>query len=248
MIAPRPCARRESVGVDACPPAFLYAPSENEHSVVTKIPVNVLDGPRRLVLFPVACLVRVWGWTWRIDASAEEERLMRDVSEPTILLFWHNRLLLGAECHRRFRAGRSAYGLVSASKDGAWLAAFFELIGLGTVRGSSSRRGSEALQELVEHVREGSDVALTPDGPRGPVYSFKPGAAILARRSGARILLASAECSSAWRVKSWDRFFIPKPFSRVKLRCRMLHPRELPDDLTALAERLKEELSALGAG
>src|SRR6185437_8699149 len=87
------------------------------------------------------------------------------------------------------------------------------------VRGSSSRLGREALTGLVEVVKAGHDVGITPDGPRGPCYDFKPGALIVARRTGCLALLVGGEFTSAWRMRSWDGFYLPKPFSRVRIRC-----------------------------
>jgi len=162
------------------------------------------------------------------------------------VVFWHCWLFIASEGHRRFRGKQPTYGLVSASKDGAWLAAFFELVGLHSVRGSSSRRGREALQELREVLAAGNDVALTPDGPRGPMFSFKPGAAILARRSGVRLLLVGVRCPTAWSAKSWDQFRVPLPFSRITLRSEFVSPQELPEDLSECAEVLRNRLIALG--
>jgi hypothetical protein len=111
---------------------------------------------------------------------------------------------------------------VSASKDGAWLAAFFKLVGIEAVRGSSSHRGVAALRELIAAVQAGMDVAITPDGPRGPRYTVKQGPVLVARRAGAPLLLASCKFHSAWRLKSWDGFYLPKPFSKITLRCIQL--------------------------
>jgi lysophospholipid acyltransferase (LPLAT)-like uncharacterized protein len=118
---------------------------------------------------------------------------------------------------------------VSASQDGAWLTAFFALAGLRTVRGSSSRMGREAAAALVEMLREGHDVGITPDGPRGPRYEVKPGAVIVARRARAPLLLVGGEFTSAWRLRSWDRFYVPVPFSRVRMRCELITVDQLAD-------------------
>jgi lysophospholipid acyltransferase (LPLAT)-like uncharacterized protein len=157
------------------------------------------------------------------------------------IVLWHNRLFLAAEIVRRFRQGRPAYALVSASQDGAWLTAFFSLAGLRTVRGSSSRLGREAASALVETLRAGHDVGITPDGPRGPCYELKPGGVIVARRTHAPVLLVGGEFASAWRLSSWDRFYVPKPFSRVRMRCEVLLPEHLADrdeGLRLMRERL----------
>ena len=83
------------------------------------------------------------------------------------------------------------------------------------MRGSATQRGSTAIRELVRCLRRGDDVGITPDGSRGPRYQIKAGLVLLAQLSGRRILPISFEYANAWRTRSWDRFFIPKPFSKV---------------------------------
>ncbi len=147
------------------------------------------------------------------------------------------------ECYRRYRRGRPLYGLVSASRDGAWLAAFFSLVGMRAVRGSSSQRAREAATALVGVLRAGHDIGITPDGPRGPCYDFKPGALIVTRHTGTPMLLLGAEFTSAWRLGSWDRFYLPKPFSRARVRCVRAAPDAGADRdaaATAVAARLRE--------
>jgi lysophospholipid acyltransferase (LPLAT)-like uncharacterized protein len=189
--------------------------------------------------------MRLWAGTLRIEASASDLALMRDTSTPTVLLFWHNRLFMAAEVYRRFRRPKPTFGLVSTSKDGAWLAAFFQLSGLGSVRGSSSRRGREAVLNLAVKLAEGNDVAVTPDGPRGPKYSFKPGPAMLIGRTGSRALLFGTSFASAWRLGSWDGFFLPRPFSKVTVCCRQMTASDLPAGFAAAAEVLRVRLTEM---
>lgn len=162
--------------------------------------------------------MRAWGLSLRLEASAEDRRALEKRDEPVAIFLWHNRLFLAAEYFRLFRRGKPTYALVSASSDGAWLTAFFSLIGLGTVRGSSSNYGREAVHALIEVLRTGHDIGITPDGPRGPLYECKPGGLIVTRRAQAPILLLGFELEAFWELRSWDRFRIPKPFSRVRLR------------------------------
>ena len=171
--------------------------------------------------------MRLWGRSLRFETLPEDLRNYTKRDEPVAIILWHNRLFLSAEIVRRYRQCRPAYALVSASRDGAWLTAFFSLVGMCTVRGSSSRLGREAASALVEVQREGHDIGITPDGPRGPCYDFKAGAVIVPRRSGAPLLLVGGEFTSAWRLKSWDRFYLPVPFSRVRMRCELIENREL---------------------
>jgi lysophospholipid acyltransferase (LPLAT)-like uncharacterized protein len=112
------------------------------------------------------------------------------------------------------------YGLISPSVDGAWLSSFFSLLGIGSVRGSSGRRGTSALDELQEKLQRGANVAITPDGPRGPAKKFKNGVAVLALRSKADVFLLAIKYGSFWMLNTWDKFLIPKPFSRVNIDFR----------------------------
>jgi lysophospholipid acyltransferase (LPLAT)-like uncharacterized protein len=179
--------------------------------------------------------------TLRFEESAEDLRNWTKKDEPVTIVLWHNRLFLAAEIVRRYRKGRTPYALVSASQDGAWLTAFFAVAGLRTVRGSSSRMGREAATALVDVLREGHDVGITPDGPRGPCYELKPGAVIVTRRTRSPILVVGGEFSSAWRLRSWDRFYIPRPFSRVRMRCELITVDQLVDrdaGMSLLRERL----------
>ena len=189
----------------------------------------------RAVLWPFGLLLKLWGRSLRFETTPAELRAYTKNDEPVAIVLWHNRLFLAAEIVRRYRQGRPAYALVSASKDGAWLTAFFSLAGMRTVRGSSSRLGREAATALVDVLRAGYDVGITPDGPRGPCYEVKPGGIIVARRTKAPLLLIGAEFESAWQLRSWDRFFIPRPFSRVRMRCEVVTSDQLADRDAATA-------------
>ena len=206
--------------------------------------IHEISGWRRVLLWPLGLLVRLWGMSLRFETSPDDLRAYTKKDEPVAMVLWHSRLFLSAEIVRRFRGGRPAYALVSASQDGAWLTAFFSLAGLRTVRGSSSRLGREAASALVETLRLGHDIGVTPDGPRGPCYDMKPGAVIVARRTRAPMLLIGGEFSSAWRLRSWDRFFLPKPFSRVRMRCEVVTADQLADRDAGMA-MLRDRLLAL---
>lgn len=196
------------------------------------------------MLWPFGLLLRLWGRSLRFETTAEDLRNYTKKDEPVAIVLWHNRLFLAAEIVRRFRVGRPAYALVSASQDGAWLTAFFSLVGLRTVRGSSSRLGREAANALVETLRTGHDIGVTPDGPRGPCYEVKPGSVIVARRTKAPMLLVGGEFHSAWRLGSWDRFYVPRPFSRVRMRCELITADQLADRDAAIV-MLRERLLAI---
>lgn len=139
---------------------------------------------------------------------------------PVIMCFWHNRILgITLSFIRKYphgeRAGVSV--LTSPSKDGEILAGVARGFGMGAVRGSSSRRGSQALRELVRLVEAGGDIAITPDGPRGPRYKLGPGAILLAQTTGAVLAPVHAKFSWFIQLKTWDGFIIPLPFSKVSV-------------------------------
>jgi lysophospholipid acyltransferase (LPLAT)-like uncharacterized protein len=173
---------------------------------------------RRVAVWPAAALIRLWWLTLRVDIPEEDLRVVTLQGEPTIFILWHNRLFMAAWMIRTYRGGHPLFSLISASSDGAWLTALFSSLGVRAVRGSSSRLGREAVNDLMEVLRLGFDVGITPDGPRGPMYELKPGALVVARRGRTRVVLIGADYESSWRLESWDGFHIPRPFSRVHLR------------------------------
>jgi len=139
---------------------------------------------------------------------------------PCLICFWHNRILgitLSAQRRYPWRLRRGITVLTSPSKDGEILARLVGAFRMGAVRGSSSRRGSRALLELVRIVRDGGDIAITPDGPRGPRYRLGPGVILLAQATGATIVPAHASFSRCFRMKTWDGFIVPLPFSTISV-------------------------------
>ncbi len=162
---------------------------------------------------PVSLLLRLWLATLRFRCNVEQ---VDDAEGPYVLLLWHDKLLVSSWiANRYFRRPVSA--LISTSKDGAWLVAFFKLMGITAVRGSSNRRGAAALIALTRAMRDGLHAGITPDGPKGPALVFKPGAVSLSRLSRRPFLLLGIRYDSCHRLGSWDRFALPMPFSRVEL-------------------------------
>jgi hypothetical protein len=143
--------------------------------------------------------------------------LGKPIAGNYIAALWHNRLLLISFILKKFFPDRPGAGLISASYDGDLIADVTQRFGFDVVRGSSSRMGATALLELSEILASGRDVLLTPDGPRGPAYELGQGIIFLAQRTGAAVVPINMEYSSCWRVKSWDRFIIPRPFSKVRV-------------------------------
>ena len=186
--------------------------------------------------------MKLWSFTLRFEI---EDRcgITRPAtsSTPVILALWHNRIFtIPPVWWRTAGKQRKAVVLTSASHDGAMLAHAVAVFGIGSVRGSSSRRAVAALIGMKRALQEGLDVCITPDGPRGPRYEFHPGIIKLAETTRAPIVPIHVNYSSAWRLKTWDRFVIPKPFSRVHVIFdEMLFVPQKVDDETFEAARIK---------
>jgi lysophospholipid acyltransferase (LPLAT)-like uncharacterized protein len=153
--------------------------------------------------------------TWRIElaGSYQEWRSLADGHKPYVLLAWHEAMLPLLWHHRK----RNMTIVVSEGREGRYLAAYAGRLGFREARGSSSRGGVRALRGAVRALQEGGSAAFTPDGPRGPRREFKRGSLLAAQRGTAPIVSVHAHARSAWRLKSWDRMLIPKPFARVRI-------------------------------
>jgi len=188
----------------------------------------------RLILATVRCRLR--------DQAGV---FSRPRAGATIFCFWHNRLASCMKVYRRYACnrpdGNKIAGLISASKDGAFLAAILMLFGVQPVRGSSSRRGPQALREMVAWGERGYDLSITPDGPRGPCYQVADGVTSLAQLTG--LIIVPMAFNLNWKicVKSWDRFQIPLPFAccEVCVGLPIVVPRDATD---AQREELRREL------
>ncbi len=200
----------------------------------------------RLLLAVLALLMRAWGRTLRFHWGADVQAFMDANPEPSVVIFWHNRLFAGPLFFARYFRKRRLATLISASKDGAWPAVFVKKLGMLPVRGSRYKRGTQAVRDLIAAQRDGHDVALTPDGSRGPLYDMKPGAVMIALKTGAPIVLLSFNYSRAWRLKSWDRFYVPQPFSRIEVRMDDVGPcAALSEDPKEASALLKPRMDAI---
>jgi hypothetical protein len=168
-----------------------------------------------------ATAVRALGVTLSVRATGVEPlRPLWQAGRPLIYAVWHDRILLVPWLNARLRRSDGARGvrvLASRSRDGQLMADFARRFGLHVVRGSSSRGGPEALRALARAVRAGEDVALVPDGPRGPARRLQPGIVALAATTGAPIVPVGVAAWPARRLGSWDRFMVPAPFARCAL-------------------------------
>jgi lysophospholipid acyltransferase (LPLAT)-like uncharacterized protein len=163
-------------------------------------------------------LVRLIGPTLKYTISIEEGGLHSAWVCPVVYVFWHRCVIPALYWYR----GKDIAVMTSSSFDGEYIARIIEKFGYHAVRGSSTRGGVRALLGMHNEIDQGRAVAFTIDGPRGPRYIAKPGPALLARNVKLPILAFHCAVERAWILNSWDRFIIPKPFSRVVLRVSRL--------------------------
>jgi lysophospholipid acyltransferase (LPLAT)-like uncharacterized protein len=223
-------------------------PSANASVMPVRPPPNPgVHAPHRLkwhgelAALAIVSAVKAISLTWRVKFVDETE----GVQGPIIFCLWHNRLALCMEAYHGFAAkrwpGRGLAALISASKDGALLARILKYFDVWPVRGSSSRRGRQALLELTTRIQGGTNVAITPDGPRGPKYQVQEGVIALAQVTGAAIVPVSATARWKWTVRSWDAFQVPLPFAACEIR--MTKPLRVPREAgEAEREALRAEL------
>ncbi len=213
---------------------------------MTAQPSNRFTLTQRLVLAIapplVSALVRLVGLTWRFEVIAEDgvtPVLCGQKPGPEIYCFWHQCVL---PCTVYFRHSHAVI-LISRSFDGELITRILRRFGYDAVRGSSSRGGQEGLLGLRRIIESGGTAIFTADGPRGPIYRTKMGPIKLAQVTGAPIGVFHLEPERAWTLNSWDRFLIPKPFTRICVSwAQWTH---VPEGLPAEQFELKrEELNA----
>ncbi|MDQ6827355.1 MAG: lysophospholipid acyltransferase family protein [Gemmatimonadota bacterium] len=201
---------------------------------------------RRWLIAAGGLALRALAATWRMrEINGASYRNVRASGKPVVFAFWHGRMLPLLWKHRH----EGAVVLISEHGDGEIIARVAVSLGYRTVRGSTFRGAQRALMGIIRELEAGHDAAFTPDGPRGPLEEFAAGAAVAAQRTGASLILVGAGATRAWRLKSWDRFLIPKPFARVTVEYAdpqvMTHASAR--DAAADAPRLQAELKALTA-
>ena len=178
----------------------------------------------RMLLYRIAVAIawrlgRFMWWSCRVQRilGLDEVRSALNESRAVIPVFWHQHLLFGAKALLDLRPDGLKPGfLISPSVDGTAPAMLVERVGGQVIRGSSTATGAKALRDFYETiVKQGISPAITPDGPRGPVHEFKPGPVLLSQLSGKPIVPISIAASPCLRFRTWDRFELPLPFSRV---------------------------------
>ncbi len=233
--------------------------NERERNVPRRNPViapptdRPLDRRTRLAIWLGGVLLRGLGATWRVRVYGRQALLDRGPQAARVVYtLWHGQMLPLVWAHRQPTAV-----MISEHRDGEIIARVIGHLGFSAVRGSTSRGGARALLEAVQTLKRGDDIAITPDGPRGPQHAFAPGALLLAFRAGASVIPLVAHVNRKWQLRSWDGFEIPKPFARVTVvygtpvQPEGADARSVAEHAPRFAERMLQEMERarlLGSG
>jgi len=132
-----------------------------------------------------------------------------------IVSMWHGDLLMQPYNYQNFKPKGTVKGIISEHRDGEAIRKTVEYLGIGSLSGSSTRGGAKALIGAIKSLKNGIDIAITPDGPRGPIYNVADGIVMIAQKTNSKILPLSCVPSKYWQLSSWDKFIIPKPFGKL---------------------------------
>ncbi len=231
-------------------------PVKSQHRENGKPPRSTVPHPpkwhQRIAALLIYVAIRCLAVTIRFKLNEASNFFAKLPSEKIVFVIWHNRLVLALIIFQRYVARRDRTrklaSIASASRDGGLVTSIIELFGVQPVRGSSSRRAAQALRELVAWGERGHDLAITPDGPRGPRYSLPEGVISTAQLTGLTIVPVAYHLNWKICLKTWDRFQIPLPFARCEITTgRMMRvPRTATDvEREELRQQLETELRAI---
>lgn len=159
-----------------------------------------------------------------------------DSKEPFIVAFWHGELLMQPFNYKRIRAKGKVSAMISEHKDGEAITRTVEYLGIDSIRGSSTRGGAKALIGAIKELKAGYDIAITPDGPKGPRHSVADGIVAISQKTNARILIFNCRPTKYWQFNSWDKFIVPKPFGKLEFFIQE------PLDISSLEQKEAKEL------
>ena len=189
----------------------------------------------------------IWMSTLRVEVVGAENLAQAAAEGPSVLMLWHNRLLLSLYCMQEHGRHLKFAAVISNSRDGGLLTGVLDRLKpmMRAIRVPAAAK-HRALKEMLDVLKENKRVlVVTPDGPRGPLYKTKPGALVAAEATGAKIVLMTWTCNRYWTLGSWDHLMIPKPFSKIRIVYgQPFHVTE--GTLEAKCQRVDEALHQLG--
>lgn len=173
---------------------------------------NFLRGVAKVVVPPlVYSLMRI---IW--FSTSKKFHFVSPVSDAQhVCVCWHGELFMSPQAYRKIHKKQPASAIISSHFDGSLIAGALQLLHIRPLRGSTKKGARQVLLQAFKSIKQGEDVLITPDGPQGPRHSMSDGAVGIALKSGLPIFIMNFTAEHCWQLKSWDRFVIPKPFTRV---------------------------------
>ena len=141
----------------------------------------------------------------------------KPIEGQCVAVTWHSELLIAPQAYRKLRKTQKTSAIIAQHYDGELIARTLGFLKVSALRGSSRKGAKAVLIAAIDSLKNGFSVMITPDGPKGPRYSMSDGAVALALRSNLPIMIINYQANSYWQLKSWDKFVIPKPFSRLTI-------------------------------
>ena len=163
--------------------------------------------------------------------------------EPVIFACWHGELLMLPYLYKKYRKIPHAKVLISNHFDGMLISKTIKYFGLGTLAGSTNRNAARVLIQGIKTLKDGYDIGITPDGPKGPIYEVADGIIVMAQKTKCKIILVGIKPTKFWQLNSWDKFIIPKPFGTLNYYSTKpidISDLELEEARILIKERLKK--------
>ena len=193
----------------------------------------------KVILPPLGYLLMRFYWHTSKKTFHIEGEITQDQG---VIVCWHGELLLSPQAYRHFHKTQSASGIISRHFDGEIIARILQLFHITPLRGSSSKGAKQVLLEAFRALKRGDDLLVTPDGPRGPRHEVSDGALALTMKGKLPLYTVNFTCERYWQLNSWDRFVIPKPFSKIDFHIKVLRldGMELDEAKTYLTGKMLE--------
>jgi len=200
---------------------------------------NFFRGVAKVVVPPlIYALMRI---IW--FSTSKKFHFVSPVSDAQhVCVCWHGELFMSPQAYRKIHKKQPASAIISSHFDGSLIAGTLQLLGIRPLRGSTKKGARQVLLQAFKSIKQGEEVLITPDGPRGPRHSMSDGAVGIALKSGLPIFIMNFTAENYWQLKSWDRFVIPKPFTRVDfyLQSVSLEGMDFEEAKSYLSERMLE--------
>ena len=166
-----------------------------------------------LAILPIICaqIIRILYFSGKKTFHLPQEI----PEEPFIVVFWHGDMLFQPFLYYRLRKKPNIKVIISSHFDGKIIAKIISYLKLDTIHGSSSKNAARVLISAIKALKKGEEVAITPDGPKGPRYEVADGVVVMAQKTNSKLIIFSCQADRYWQFNSWDRFVIPKPFAKL---------------------------------